>query len=61
MPDGRPISWPAGFSEELAAAVEALRLPALDPAPLVQVAEYLSFVSAQWDQALSRFKQFVER
>jgi len=34
---------------------------ALDPAPLVQVAEYLSFVSAQWDQALSRFKQFVER
>jgi DNA-binding transcriptional ArsR family regulator len=34
---------------------------ALDPAPLVQVAEYLAFVSAQWDHALSRLKDFVER
>ena len=35
-------------------------LYALDPAPLVAVAEYLVFVSEQWDQALSRLKQLVE-
>jgi len=33
---------------------------ALDPAPLVEVAEYLVFVTEQWDQALTRLKQFVE-
>jgi len=35
-------------------------LYALDPTPLVEVAEYLVFVSEQWDQALSRLKQLVE-
>ena len=32
----------------------------LDPEPLAQVREYLDTVSAQWDQALSRLKAFVE-
>ena len=29
--------------------------------PVVEVREYLDFVSEQWDQALSRLKSFVER
>ena len=33
---------------------------ALDPAPLVEMQEYLSQVSEQWDRALSRLKAFVE-
>jgi DNA-binding transcriptional ArsR family regulator len=32
----------------------------LDPRPIRQVAEYAELVSAQWDQALARLKQFVE-
>jgi DNA-binding transcriptional ArsR family regulator len=32
-----------------------------DPQPIVEIREYLDFVSAQWDQALSRLKSFVER
>jgi DNA-binding transcriptional ArsR family regulator len=32
-----------------------------DPAPLHDLREYLSLVSEQWDQALSRLKSFVER
>lgn len=35
LPDGRPISWPAGFRNEVVAAAEALNLPIFDPAPLV--------------------------
>jgi hypothetical protein len=35
-------------------------LYALDPTPLVAVAEVPRFVSEQWDQALSRLKQLVE-
>jgi DNA-binding transcriptional ArsR family regulator len=31
-----------------------------DPQPLVEIKEYLEFVSEQWDQALSRLKSFVE-
>jgi DNA-binding transcriptional ArsR family regulator len=31
-----------------------------DLEPIVDVAEYLAFVSEQWDQALSRLKSFVE-
>jgi len=36
MPDGRPISWPAGFREEVLAAAQRLDLPVFDPVPLVQ-------------------------
>jgi DNA-binding transcriptional ArsR family regulator len=31
-----------------------------DPQPMVEMKEYLEFVSNQWDQALSRLKSFVE-
>src|ERR1700686_2675712 len=31
-----------------------------DPQPMVEMKEYLDFVSKQWDQALSRLKSFVE-
>ena len=31
-----------------------------DLEPIAEVREYLGFVSAQWDQALSRLKTFVE-
>lgn len=31
-----------------------------DPEPIAGIKEYLDFVSAQWDQALSRLKSFVE-
>jgi len=30
------------------------------PEPLQELKDYLDFVSAQWDQALSRLKSFVE-
>jgi hypothetical protein len=36
MPDGRAISWPAGFREEVLAATRRLNLPVFDPVPLVQ-------------------------
>jgi DNA-binding transcriptional ArsR family regulator len=32
----------------------------LDPKPIDELKEYLSLVSAQWDQALGRLKVFVE-
>lgn len=32
-----------------------------DPRPIQGIQEYLSLVSEQWDQALSRLKAFVER
>ena len=31
-----------------------------DPQPMDEIKEYLDFVSAQWDHALSRLKSFVE-
>lgn len=31
-----------------------------DPQPMAGIKEYLDHVSAQWDQALSRLKSFVE-
>src|ERR1700687_3589523 len=31
-----------------------------DPQPMVEMKEYLEFVSKHWDQALSRLKSFVE-
>lgn len=31
-----------------------------NPQPIEEVREYLDFVSAQWDNALSRLKSFVE-
>ena len=31
-----------------------------DPEPIAGLKEYLDFVSAQWDEALSRLKAFVE-
>jgi DNA-binding transcriptional ArsR family regulator len=33
---------------------------AFDPEPIAEARSYLDFVSAQWDQALSRLKSFVE-
>jgi len=33
---------------------------AFDPQPMEEIRKYLEFVSAQWDQALSRLKSFVE-
>lgn len=33
----------------------------LDPAPVLEMKDYLDFVSKQWDQALARLKTFVER
>lgn len=35
MPDGRAISWPAGYREEVLAAAHQFDLPVFDPAPLV--------------------------
>lgn len=34
---------------------------ALDPRPIADLREYLDLVSQQWDQALTRLKDFVER
>ncbi len=34
---------------------------AFNPEPMVELKEYLEFVSAQWDEALSRLKSLVER
>jgi len=31
-----------------------------DPKPVEELRKYLNFVSAQWDQALTRLKSFVE-
>lgn len=33
----------------------------LDPKPIHEAMQYLDLVSKQWDQALSRLKDFVER
>jgi DNA-binding transcriptional ArsR family regulator len=33
---------------------------AFDPEPMQGIKEYLDFVSAQWDEALSRLKAFIE-
>jgi DNA-binding transcriptional ArsR family regulator len=33
----------------------------LDPAPIDDARKYLDHVAAQWDQALSRLREFVER
>ena len=35
MPDGRAISWPAGFRETVLLAAQNLDLPIFDPVPLV--------------------------
>ena len=32
----------------------------LDPEPIEEIKKYLDLVSAQWDEALSRLKSFVE-
>ena len=32
----------------------------LNPQPIVEIKQYLDLVSAQWDEALSRLKAFVE-
>jgi DNA-binding transcriptional ArsR family regulator len=32
-----------------------------DPEPMEEIKKYLDFISAQWDQALSRLKSFVEK
>jgi hypothetical protein len=36
MPDGRVVSWPAGFREEVLDAASQLGLPVFDPVPLVE-------------------------
>ena len=36
MPDGRPVHWPAGLSDEVLAATREMDLPVFDPVPLVQ-------------------------
>lgn len=36
MPDGRAISWPSGFREEVLDAAKELNLPLFDPVRLVQ-------------------------
>jgi DNA-binding transcriptional ArsR family regulator len=33
----------------------------LNPKPIVEMAEYLKIVSAEWDDALARLKTFVEK
>ncbi len=33
----------------------------LDPAPILEMKEYLDHVSKQWDGALARLKVFIER
>lgn len=33
----------------------------LNPAPIKNIKEYLDSVSAQWDEALSRLKSFIEK
>jgi DNA-binding transcriptional ArsR family regulator len=32
-----------------------------DLEPIAELSEYLDFVSEQWDRALSRLKEFIER
>jgi len=72
MPDGRPISWPAGFREEVLAAAQQLNLPVFDPAPMVQsfgvaaaLAEDLGHYSAEFmpvaADALVEFTESVHR
>lgn len=36
LPDGRPVSWPAGFREDVLAAAEAMNLPVFEPWTLVE-------------------------
>jgi hypothetical protein len=36
MPDGRVVSWPAGFREEVLAAAQQSNLPIFDPVPMVR-------------------------
>ena len=36
MPDGRPVSWPAGFREDMLSAAAELRLPVMEPWKLVE-------------------------
>lgn len=36
LEDGRAISWPAGFKEEVVSVAELLGLPIFDPSPLVR-------------------------
>jgi len=72
MPDGRPISWPAGFREEVLSAAQQLNLPVFDPAPMVQsfgvseaLAEDLGHYSEKFmpvaAEALLKFIESVHR
>jgi hypothetical protein len=36
MPDGRPVSWPAGFQDEVLSTANALALPVFEPGRLVE-------------------------
>ncbi len=48
-----------GLAHNLRAGRESLFK--LDPQPIQQAKQYLDLVSEQWDQALSRLKNLVER
>jgi DNA-binding transcriptional ArsR family regulator len=49
----------AGIAHSVRAGRESLF--EFDPEPIVGLREYLDRVSEQWDQALARLKDFVER
>ncbi len=36
MPDGRPVSWPAGFQDEVVSVAAALAMPVLEPWRLIE-------------------------
>lgn len=49
----------AGIVHSVRAGRESLF--AMDPAPVLEMKDYLDFVSKQWDEALGRLKALVER
>ena len=49
----------AGIVHSMRAGRESLF--ALEPAPVLEMKNYLDFVSKQWDEALARLKTLVER
>jgi hypothetical protein len=72
MPDGRPVSFPAGHREEVIVAAEDLKLPTFEPTPMVQkfgVAEALDCNSRHYSdtfqpiagEALMQFAEEVWR
>ncbi|HEY1706728.1 MAG TPA: hypothetical protein VGG10_00575 [Rhizomicrobium sp.] len=71
MPDGRPISWPAGFREDIVAAAQEANLPFFEPVRLVQeygaaqalladLAHYSDAFLPVMGEALTRFAESVD-